>query len=97
MSPSKLIQLHSRLPTCSTSPRVLEMLSLAKSNKKENAKEGAEGMVVVEVLSVTFADGPPRNLEWSRYFRASRHVCNDLNGAIDFETIQFCLGSCQGN
>ena len=51
--------------------------SFAKGTKKENAKEGAEGMVVGEVLVV--ADVPYGNVEWLGDCGASRHVCNGLS------------------
>ena len=55
------------------------MLSFAKGTKKENAKEGVEGMVVDEVLSVVVVVGPSRDVEWLGDSRASRHVCNDVS------------------
>ena len=55
------------------------LLSFAKGTKKENAKEGVEGMVVYEVLFVVGVDGPSRDVEWLGNFGASRHVLNHLS------------------
>lgn len=51
----------------------------AKVAMKENAKEGAEDMVVDQVFSVVVDDDPSGNVDWLRDSRASRHVCNDLS------------------
>ena len=55
-----------------------KMLSFAKGTKMENAKDGAEGMVIEEVLSNASVHDASDNVEWLGDFGASRHVCNDL-------------------
>ena len=64
----------------STAPAIKpNLLSFAKSTKKENAKEGAEGMVVDEVSSVATANCP-RIIEFTvssrRIFRLTCHIKN---------------------
>ena len=54
-----------------------KLLSFAKGTKKENAKNGAEGMVIEEVLSNSLAAS--KNVEWLGDSGASRHVCIDLS------------------
>ena len=55
-----------------------KMLSFAKGTKMENAKDGAEGMVIEEVLSNASVHDASDNVEWLGDSGASRHVCNDL-------------------
>ena len=59
------------------------MMSFAKGIKRENAKDGAEGMVVKEVLSNAPVHDAFRNVEWLGDFGVSRHMCNDLSPMWD--------------
>ena len=62
-----------------------KMLSFAKGTKRENAKDGAEGMVMEEVLSNASVYDASENVEWLGDSGASRHVCNDLRLMWDVE------------
>ena len=60
-------------------PAIRPKLSFAKSTKLDKAKEGAEGMVVEEVLPHAIVEGSTGDVEWLGDSGASRHVCNDMS------------------
>ena len=66
---------EAKLPAPSIRPK----LSFSKGTKKEIVKEGAEGMVLEEVLSNSVGSDPLTDVEWLGDSGASRHVCNDMS------------------